>query len=298
MELTVDLQGNGDFKSIQAAVDHASKTREGTVTLYVEPGVYKEKIRIERNRVRLIGKGKRAEETLMTYDDYASQPGPDGEPIGTFKTASVWVGGDDFYAENITVENPANKGQCVALSVEGDRAIFYRVTLLGNQDTLYTPGEGRQYYKDCTIEGTTDFVFGSATAVFEDCMLHSRNVRYVTAASTPEHQPYGYVFIRCQLTGEAAPNSVFLGRPWRPYAHVAFLHCWMGEHILPIGWHNWRKKENEQTARYAEYGSTGPGANTTERADWTKQLTETEAEHYTIDKIFARDDGWLPQIES
>jgi pectinesterase len=157
---------------------------------------------------------------------------------------------------------------------------------------LFLSGNGvKQYFKDCYIEGTTDFIFGAATAVFEDCHIHSKKNSHVTAASTNSIIPFGFVFKRCKLTADSAINKVSLGRPWSPTASVTYLDCWMGQHIIKEGWNNWKNPANELTARYREYNSAGPGGNPQKRVLWAKQLTPQEALDYSNDKILG---AWTP----
>ena len=164
--------------------------------------------------------------------------------------------------------------------------------MTGFQDVLFLSGSGvKHYFKDCYIEGTTDFIFGAATAVFEDCHIHSKKNSHVTAASTNGIIPFGFVFFNCRLTSDSTVNKVSLGRPWSPTASVTYLNCWMGKHIIPEGWNNWRNPANEATARYAEYKSTGPGANPAARVKWAKQLTEEEAKRFTLKNILGE---WKP----
>jgi pectinesterase len=202
----------------------------------------------------------------------------------------------DFWAENITFQNSAGPvGQAVAIFVSGDRAVFKNCRFLGFQDTLYTYGKySRQYYENCYIEGTVDFIFGSSTAVFKDCEIRSKRDAYITAASTPQGRDYGYVFINCKLTADPGVEKVFLGRPWRPYAQTVFIHCEMGAHIRPEGWNNWGNVSNEKTAFYAEYGSSGPGADISGRVPWAKKLNKKKLAAYSIEKVLAGDDGWNP----
>jgi pectinesterase len=150
---------------------------------------------------------------------------------------------------------------------------------------LYASGKGRQYFKDCYIEGTTDFIFGSATAFFENCKIHSKKNSYVTAASTPEGTEFGYVFKNCKLTAEDDVTEVYLGRPWRIYAKTVFINCEMGKHILPEGWHNWSKPEAEKTCFYAEFQNIGEGFQPQKRASWSRQLSTDEAKNYTLKRI-------------
>lgn len=311
--IIVAADGSGHFTSVQEAVDQIPDDNKERVIIYIKNGIYKEKLHINKPFVKLLGEDP--EKTILTYDDAARKLLDNGEEMGTFRSYSTFIGGDDFIAENITFENSAGRGdlvgQALAIYVKGDRAVFRNCRFLGHQDTLFTgplPGEAatvssRQYYERCTIVGDVDFIFGSATAVFNQCEIISldrnKDVNgYITAASTPADKEYGYVFLDCKLTSDAAPNTVYLGRPWRPYSNVCFINCWMGEHIKAEGWHNWGKEENEKTARYYEYNSSGPGGNMEQRVSWSKILTDEEAKKYTISQILSGDDGWNPAAET
>lgn len=287
----VAQDGSGDYTSLQKALDACKAFPDERITIRIKPGTYKEKIEVHSwtTRVSLIGED--AKTTILTFGDYSGKDG-----INTFTSYTVKVMGNDFQAENITFENSAGPvGQAVALHVEADRCVFRNCRFLGNQDTMYAAGEGsRQYFINCYIEGTTDFIFGAATAVFEDCKIHVKKNSYITAASTPQGQPYGYVFIHCDLTAEPEATKVYLGRPWRNYAKTVFIRSTLGAHILPEGWHNWSKPDAEKTVFYAEYKSTGPGASTTQRVPWSHQLTEAEASSYTVKNILKGNDQWDP----
>jgi pectinesterase len=176
--------------------------------------------------------------------------------------------------------------------VNGNRIAFKHCNIKGFQDVLFCSGNGvKQYYEDCYIEGTTDFIFGAATALFKDCEIHSKKNSHITAASTNSIIPFGFVFFNCKLTADSGINKVSLGRPWQPTSNVAYIHCWMGEHIIPQGWDNWKNSANETTVRYAEYKNEGPGANVEQRVKWAKQLTDNEAEKYSIANILGE---WKP----
>lgn len=289
--ITVSTDGSGEFTSVQEAVNSIRAYMSDTTYMFIKAGAYREKIVIPSWVTNLFMKGEGAENTIITWDDYAGL-----RNMGTFRTYTIWIQGSGFTAEDITFENSAGPvGQAVAVHADGDRAVFRRCRLLGNQDTLLTASqESRQYYEECYIEGTTDFIFGPATAWFERCIIHSRKNSYITAASTVEDHEFGYVFTRCRLTAADGVESVYLGRPWRPYAATVFIRCELGSHILPEGWHNWDNPSNEKTARYAEYRNTGPGANTGTRVPWSRQLSRKEAKEYTVENVFARHDGWLP----
>ena len=289
--IVVARDGTGEYRTIQEAVEAVRAFMDYTVTIYIKDGLYKEKLVIPSwvKNVQLVGES--AEGTIITYDDHANI-----DKMGTFRTYTVKVEGNDITFKNLTIENNAAPlGQAVALHTEGDRLMFIHCRLLGNQDTIYTGREGtRLLFTDCYIEGTTDFIFGPATALFERCTIHSKRNSYITAASTPENVEFGYVFKNCKLTAAPGVTKVYLGRPWRPYASTTFLNCEFGSHIRPEGWDNWRNKENEKTARYAEFGNTGEGAATTGRVKWAKQLTSKEALRYTIENIFTDSSNWYP----
>ncbi|WP_302560651.1 pectinesterase family protein [Phocaeicola sartorii] len=289
--LVVSRDGTGDFRTLQEAVESARAFMDYTVTIYVKNGVYKEKVIVPSwvENIDIIGEDR--DKTIITYDDHANI-----NKMGTFRTYTVKVEGSDITFKNLTIENNAAQlGQAVALHTEGDRLKFINCRILGNQDTIYTGAKfTRLYFKDCYIDGTTDFIFGPSTALFENCMIHSKRNSYVTAASTPKEAKYGYVFKHCKLTAEPGVDKVYLGRPWRPYAYTLFIECELGKHIVPAGWHNWGKQSNEETARYMEYKNTGEGADVSERVAWSKQLTKKEAEAVTVDAIFSTQSNWNP----
>jgi pectinesterase len=293
--LVVAADGSGDYPTVQQALDAVPSEQTQVTTIFIKKGTYKEKLTLAtgKNFVRLLGED--AATTVLTYDDYAQKKNAEGKDIGTSNSASFFVRATDFSAENLTFANSAGPvGQALAIWVGGDRVRFKNCRFLGNQDTIYTGGR-RQYYQDCYIEGTTDFIFGSSTAWFETCELYcKKGGMYLTAASTPDTVRYGYVFNRCRLTGDAPADSYFLGRPWRPNARVVFLQCTLGPQIKPAGWHNWGKPSNEATAYYAEFGSTGPGANPQGRVSWSHQLTAKEAKQYTLKTVLAGSAGWEP----
>jgi pectinesterase len=238
-----------------------------------------------------------------------STPTRNSRPAPIHKGTALVVLADDFRADRITFRNTSgDHGQALALRIDGDRAVVTNSRLLGWQDTVML-NNGRHYFRDTYIEGRVDFIYGSATAVFERCEIHSRNGGYVTAASTPPERAYGFVLIGSRLTGDPAPwvdpagqtaprpagALAYLGRPWRPHASVIFVDTWMDAHIRPEGWNNWGKAGNEQTARYAEYRSSGPGASPAQRVAWSKQLDDAQARPLTAANILKGSDNWHPQ---
>ncbi len=295
-DFVVAQDGSGDFLSVQEAVDAVPNFRKDVrTTILVRKGVYKEKIVIPESKINLSLTGQ--EGAVLSYDDYADKKNRFGKETGTSGSASCYIYAPDFYAENLTFENSAGPvGQAVACFVSADRAYFKNCRFIGFQDTLYTYGKGcRQYYEECHIEGTVDFIFGWSTAVFDRCRIHSKSDGYVTAPSTDRGEKYGYVFYDCRLTSEPGVEQCYLSRPWRPYGQAVFIRCDLGAHILPEGWHNWGKKEVERTAFFAEYKSTGPGANPRARASFSRQLKNLDG--YGIEDVLAGEDGWNPVKE-
>lgn len=280
-QIVVATDGSGDYKSIQEAVNAVSSSAKTTL-IFIKSGTYKEKLTIPADKENIHFLGEDVNKTIITWDDYSGK-----DDINTFTSFSMQILGNNICVENLTIENSEGmRGQAVSLHVEGDRCSFKNCRILGNQDTVYASGEkSHQYFQECYIEGTTDFIFGSSTAVFQNCIILCKKNSYITAASTPKESEFGYVFMNCKI--EAAPEitKVYLGRPWRDYASVVFLNCELGAHICSEGWHNWSKPEREKTAFYAEYKNHSLGADTSGRVAWSKQLTEEQAKKYTIENI-------------
>lgn len=288
--LTVAADGSGDYRTVQAAFDACSPH----TTIYIRGGVYHEKLLLGKDSITLLGD----DNTVLTWDDHTGKVAPNGDTVNTRTSYSLRVTGRDFTARNITFRNDAGftAGQAVGVEADGDRDVFIDCRIVGNQDILFlNNADSRQYYQDCYIEGTTDFIFGNARAWFEHCTIHSKKNSYVTAASTPKDHVFGFIFDHCKLTGDPSLTKVSLGRPWRPYASVTYLHCWIGPHILPEGWANWNKTENYKTARYAEFDDKGPGAETASRVPWSRQLTPAQAEDITPRRVFG---DWNPMETS
>ena len=292
-DFVVAKDGSGDFFTVQEAINAVPDFRKNKrTTILVRKGEYKERVIIPECKINISLIGE--EGAVITDDNYASKKNIFGDEMSTSGSSTVYIYAPDFYAENITFANTAGRvGQAVACFVDGDRAYFKNCRFLGNQDTLYTYGkESRQYYEGCYIEGTVDFIFGWSTALFKDCEIRSLSNGYVTAPSTDQGKPYGYVFWNCRLTADVEATKVYLSRPWRPYAQAVYIQCELGKHIAPEGWNNWGKASNEKTAFYAEYQSTGEGANPAARAKYSHQLTDISK--YQPEKVLAGNDGWNP----
>ena len=296
-DIIVDSKGTGDFTTVQAALNSVAFLKTIETKILIKNGTYKEKLELSKNKnnISLIGESK--ENVILTYDNYASKPDGAGGTYGTSGSASFIIAGDNFKAKNITFENSSGPvGQAVAVRIDGDKVIFDNCKFLGFQDTLYPRGSSsRQYYKNCYIEGTTDFIFGASTAVFDQCEIFAKTGgAYLTAASTPQANPYGFVFLNCKLTTNSGNSSYYLGRPWGNYARTVFVKCEMAAHIKAEGWHNWSKPEAEATTFYGEYLSTGTGGNTASRVSWSHLLTlEQFTTQYTISAILK---DWTPVL--
>ena len=296
-KIIVAQDGSGDFATVQSAIDAVDSSKVA-VLIYIKNGIYKEKVVIPSSKPRLTLLGEDREKTIITNDDYSGKANPNSKRnYGTSDSYTLLIRADDVRISNLTIKNSScNQGQAVSLHVKGTRFSIKNSNILGCQDTLLTDGDGTyQYYENCYIDGTTDFIFGPATAVFKDCIINSKKDSYITAASTPENQKFGYVFMNCKLIADTNVTKVFLGRPWRPYAKTVFIACDLAHHILQEGWNPWKDErfaDKTKTAFYAEYKNKGRGAKTDKRVTWSHQLSKVEAEKYTLKNIFAKDNFW------
>ncbi len=293
-EMTVAQDGSGDYTTIQDAINATKAFPDKRITITIKDGVYHEKVKVHAWNNLLTLKGESKDKTIITYDDYFGKI--DLGRNSTFYTYTLLIDADDCIVQNLTVINSSGPvGQAVALHVEKDRCQIVDCKILGYQDTVYAAGEGsRQYFLRCYIEGSVDFIFGAATALFEDCTINSKTNSYITAASTFKGAEYGYVFKNCKLTADQGVEKVYLGRPWRIYAKTVFVSCEMGKHILPQGWHNWKKTEAEKNTLYAEFNCNGDGFQPDKRVDWAKQLSKKQASKYTKTNILG---NWIPLVD-
>ncbi|MFA9555686.1 pectinesterase family protein [Evansella sp. AB-rgal1] len=311
--MIVAKDGSGNFTAIQEAIDSIPEKNEDKVIIQMKGGIYEEKLII--NKPFVVLEGMENEEVIISFGDYAKKLGEGGAELGTFGSYSTLITGANFYAKNITFRNDAGPGtevgQALAMYVDADKCRFEDCSFLGSQDTIFLgplppkpmkgnsfggPREGAEkkvghsYFNRCYIQGDVDFIFGSGVSVFENCEIFSLDRGmdvngYITAASTPKHSEFGFVFINCRLTSNAAADSVYLGRPWRDFAKTVFINCWMGEHIKREGWDNWNKSQAETTTYYGEYNSHGPGGNMDARVSWARVLTEQEVKQFSSEKI-------------
>lgn len=308
-KVVVAADGSGDYRTLQEGIN-ALRLQGGTIV--VRPGTYREVIHVAKPHVRIEGSGNSPDQVVVVFGNSASSSG------STFKSATAFVSGDDFYARNLTFQNDFSKNhapraqgsQAVALSVTGDRGVFRNVRILGAQDTLYAASRScqsddgpcipaRQYFEDCYIEGHVDFIFGDAMAFFHRCTIHAIAHKTVFLTAQSKHYPSeesGYVFDHCKVTSDPEVGTIFLGRPWRAYSTVIFLNSELDNKIDPAGWSEWHAEETHrlETAFYAEYQSTGPGANPARREPHSKQVTPEEADRYSVARFMAGKDGWSP----
>jgi pectinesterase len=282
--VTVAADGSGDYLTVQAALDAVPAYNRKPVTVFVRNGVYREKLHLDSTKDFVTLLGEDEWNTILSYDDHPGIRTPAGDSINTRNSYSFLVKADDFTARRLTIRNDAgfSAGQAVALEVKGDRARVEGCRIVGNQDVLFlNNARSHACFLYCDIEGTTDFIFGNATAWFDHCHIHSKKDSYVTAASTPVDHRYGFVFYDCVLTADTNIHRAYLGRPWRPYAAVDYIRCFVGAHIRPEGWSDWNNNGSYKTARYREYHDYGPSSDTAARVSWARQLTDEEAEEVT-----------------
>jgi pectinesterase len=311
-DVTTGIEGIAAFPTIQMALDHhpfagvRPDGKPGRVFIEIAPGTYHERVIVTQNHanITLLGMGKSPAEVVITNSLNAKQAG------GTFFTETVEINGPGFEADNITFENTAgNTGQAVAVAVRSDRAIFKHCRFLGHQDTLFAD-YGRQYYVDSYIEGGVDFIFGNAAAVFDHSEIRAIAPGYLTAQSrTSPDQATGYVILNSRVTsgiehtagtGAAAPSkeATSLGRPWRLYSRVVYIGTELSADVVPEGWNAWGKTAGEPQAYYAEFNSTGPGANPAGRISWSHQLSAGEAAQFMPKVFLAGSDHWDAEAEA
>jgi pectinesterase len=280
---TVAKDGTGDYLFIQDAIDAMRVYPLAPITLYIKNGVYNEKIELPANNTDVTFIGESVDNTIIVFNDYSGKG-----KLTTFTSFTAKISGNRFRAENITFANNAGRvGQAVALYVDADKAVFKNCKFLGDQDTIFASGEtSNQLFDSCYIEGTTDFIFGPATAVFKNCVIKGKTNSFITAASTSIGKPYGFVFLDCKIIADTVVTKLYLGRPWRANAKTVFINCNLTKVISPEGWDNWGNPSNEKTAYYAEYKNTGEGAANDKRVKWARQLSKNELKMYGLNSIF------------
>lgn len=304
-DVKTGIEGTTEFPTIQMAMDHhpfAGKRADGSpgrVFIEIAPGTYHERVIVTQNHrnITLVGMGKTPADVVITNSLNAKQAG------GTFFTETVEINGDGFEADHLTFENTAgNTGQAVAAAVRADRVIFKRCRFVGHQDTLFAD-YGRQYYVDSYLEGGVDFIFGNAAAVFDRTEIHANGPGYLTAQSrTAPEQATGFVIVNSRVTSGieagAGRNTISLGRPWRPFSRVVYIHTELPANVISEGWNLWGRTGETPQATYAEFQSRGPGANRAARASWSRQLTAGEAAMYQTRVFLGGQDHWNAEAEA
>lgn len=296
----VAQDGSADYRTVQEAVDAVMQHNDREVIIHIAPGVYKEKIEISGDKPHITLVGSKAEETILTYDDFGGKVMENGDIYSTFRSGSVNIYANYFKAQNITFENTSDSPvghQALAVYVSGEHISFEKCRFLGAQDTVYAK-DGTQLYSDCYIEGDIDFIFGGARAVFENCHIFAKNHRgqeaiekgkggYYTAPSTPISQKFGFLFTGCKFDSDYPEDRIFLGRPWHcgadPYAVGACVirECELSKEVKVAGWSD-MGGYLAKNARLYEYKNFGPGAVVNETRP---QLTDEEAKEYTKERV-------------
>ncbi|KAM7485050.1 hypothetical protein LguiA_001059 [Lonicera macranthoides] len=299
---TVSQDGSGQFKTIQEAVNKIPLKNAQPFVVLIKAGIYKEYVQIPRHVNNVVFVGEGAEKTKITGNKNFA----DG--VGTYQTATVAVNGDNFVARDIGFENSAGpeKHQAVALRVSGDMAIFYNCRMDAYQDTLYTHSY-RQYYRDCTITGTIDFIFGDAAVIFQNCRMEVRKPGpnqncMVTAQGRKDHRSVGGTVLQnCTITGEpvvpkgqAPPFKSYLGRPWKEFSRTIIMNSFIDSNIDPEGWAVWNGNFALDTLYYSEFMNRGPGSDQSKRVAWRgiQKISPQQAETFTGGKFFLGDD-WV-----
>ena len=294
----------GDIGTIQSAINSITPDSKTPVTILIHPGIYHERIDIPADLPPVTLVGESPVNTIIEYSLIAYDKAADGKPLGMWKTATVWVKENNFSAINITFANDGGQGgagytrmngQALAIRLDGTHDVFDNCHFSSWQDTLLI-NAGRDYFENCAITGSTDYIFGAGTAYFDRCLIHSLGHGYVTAAKTPKAQPFGFVFNRCRVITSTAPDRVFLGRPWGLYANVIFKHSWMGNGINPHGWIVWDgNKRDIKTTRFSEFANAGPGALPQARISWLRPLSAAGANKLTPRYVLGGKSSWNPQ---
>ena len=299
-DLVVAKDGSGNHTTVQAAIDATPTGRTTPYVIFIKNGKYKEKINIPNTKPFIQIVGESAANVILTFDDFSGKPMPGGGTFGTSNSASFTVRAADFTAINITFENTTGESpQALAIYVDGDRSAFKNCRFLGGQDTIFAGGNGaRQYYRNCYIDGTVDFIFGDARAIFDSCVIYgktrsSAGSSFITAANTKQTEPWGYVFRDSKIPANRGGTVYFFGRPWQNDANTAdaaksynktiFLNTTMSSSIQNAGWTTWDAGTDVTKITYAEYRSKkfdSTLVDISQRASWSNQLTATEAATY------------------
>ncbi|KAE9593755.1 hypothetical protein Lal_00036380 [Lupinus albus] len=297
----VAKDGSGKYKTILDAINSYPKGHQGRYLIYVKVGVYNEYIDVDYMKPNILLYGDGPSKTIITGRKNFN------EGVKTMRTATFATNADGFIAKGVTFENTAGAigHQAVALRVQGDRSAFFDCAIRGYQDTLYTHAH-RQFYRNCEISGTIDFIFGYASALIQNSKIIVRKPgpnqsNIVVADGTDQkNMPTGIVLHNCEIIPESALQvdrlkvKTYLARPWKSYSKAVFIENVIGDLIQPEGYIPWAPEPNTQFSYFAEFGNTGPGASTHARAKFSKgQISKQEAEKYIAER-WIQASTWLP----
>lgn len=289
VDLVVAADGTGDYSSDQQAINAAPANRQQYFFIDIKKEVYKEAVTVPKGKDFIYLIGESAENTVLTFDNYAQRLRDDGTEFGKGGSSGFFVNGNNFVSENLTFSNTAciTAGQALSINITVQKSSFQGCCFFGYQDTWYAGNATYQYLKDCYNEGSVDFMFGGSVACFDKYELKRTRNGYLTAASTPAQQSFGYIFSQCNINAypTVGDGSVYLGRPWRHNAKVVYLECVMDSHINKSGWNDGGNSANEKTVFYAEYNSSGPGTSPATRVNWSRQLTQSEDRDFLFDRV-------------
>lgn len=291
--IIVDWNGNGDFTSLQGAIDSVPEGNSNPTIIQVNAGTYFEKVTVPVGKSFITLKGQGRTNTFIVWNDTASGVS------STYLSASVAVNSEYFTAFNVTFQNSAPaqppgaiREQAVAFRISADHGAFYGCGFIAHQDTLYDH-KGKHYFEDCYIEGSVDFIFGNGQSLYKNCEL--RVVPYSPGALTAQKRSSsdsitGFSFLYCAVTGTGV---AYLGRAWGPYSRVVYAYTWMNDIIFPNGWNDWGDFNRTETVYYGQYKCTGPGALENSRVPWAHELTDAEAQPF-LGLGFINGEDWVP----
>ncbi|KAD5508092.1 hypothetical protein R6Q59_031260 [Mikania micrantha] len=302
--ITVDINGYGDYKTVQAAVDSVSMNNRKNVLIHILEGVYKEKVVVPASKPYITFQGQGKETTVIEWHDRASDRGPDGEQLRTYRTASVIVYASYFSARNISFKNttpaplPGMHGwQAAAFRISGDKAYFSGCGFYGGQDTLCDDA-GRHYFKECYIQGSIDFIFGNGRSMYKDCELHSIAKRFGSIAAQDRRTPddkSGFAFVGCRVTGT---GPLYVGRAMGQYSRIVYSNTYFDDVVAPGGWDDWDHASNKsKTVFFGVYNCSGPGAEAVRGVSWAQELNYDSA-HKFLAKSFVNGRHWIAPADA
>ncbi|XWS11340.1 hypothetical protein CRYUN_Cryun38cG0075500 [Craigia yunnanensis] len=297
--IVVDKNGGGDSVTVQGAIDMVPENNKQRVKIYILPGVYREKVIVPSCKpyISFFGNESQMSNTIISWNNKASDKDSNGGYLGTYKSASVNIESDYFCATEITFENtviavPGEYGrQAVALRISGDKAMFYKVKVLGTQDTLLDE-TGSHYFFQCHIQGSVDFIFGKSRSLYQDCLVQSTAKKFGAVAAHHRDSPYdntGFSFVNCTINGT---GKIYLGRAWGNYSRAIYSNCYLDNVIIPAGWSDWNYPFRQKTAVFGEFQCRGTGANASGRVPWSKKFSYQEVKPF-LDMKFIDGEQWL-----